>query len=89
MNARGDAVVAWPQTISGKPRVLARLRPAGRLAWRPLEAVSGREARPAAVAAAIDASGAPAVAWAARTGPSATARQVVRTATRPALRPAR
>ncbi|MDX6554156.1 MAG: hypothetical protein QOD86_351 [Miltoncostaeaceae bacterium] len=88
MNARGDAVIAWAQNIAGKRRVLARLRPAGRLAWRPLEAVSGPEASPGTVAAAIDASAAPTVAWAARVGASSTASQVIRTASRPPLRTA-
>jgi hypothetical protein len=85
MNARGNAVVAWAQIIAGRHRVLARLRPAGRLAWRPLEAVSGPETSANAVAAAIDAAGAPTVAWAARAGASS----VIRTATRPALRTAK
>ena len=66
MNVRGDAVVVWSQPVAGSPRALARLRPAGRLAWRPLEAVSGRERGVAGVSASIDADGAPAAAWVAR-----------------------
>ena len=90
MNARGDAVVAWSQTVGGRPRALARLRPAGRLAWRPLEAVSGREGKVNAVEAAVDADGMPTAAWVAQVGTGPQARSVVRVASRAPLRaPAR
>ena len=88
MNARGDAVVVWPQAVAGSPRALARMRPAGRLAWRPLEAVSVRERGVPAVSASIDAEGAATAAWAARPRAGARTATVVRVATRPALRPA-
>jgi hypothetical protein len=88
MNARGDAVVAWSQSVAGSPRALARVRPAGRLAWRPLEAVSGRERGVAAVSASIDAEGALAAAWVARPRGGAKGATVIRVATRAALRAA-
>jgi hypothetical protein len=88
MNSRGEAVVAWPQVIGGVSRVLARLRPAGRLAWRQLEAVSGREAPVQAVSVAMNAAGVATTAWVARPKGLRASEAVVRTATRPALRAA-
>jgi len=80
--------VVWSQPVAGSARALARLRPAGRLAWRPLEAVSGRERGVAGVSASIDSEGAPAAAWVARPRGGAPTATVIRVATRPALRAA-
>jgi hypothetical protein len=88
MNARGDAVVAWSQGVGGAARALARLRPAGRLAWRPLEAVSGPERAVSSVSASIDAAGAATAAWVARPRGASPRATVVKVAVRPALRPA-
>jgi hypothetical protein len=88
MNARGDVVVAWPQRLGGVGRALARLRPAGRPAWRPLEAISGRERSVEAVRVAIDAAGRATAAWVARLEARRTGPAAIRVATRPALRAA-
>ncbi|MDX6554155.1 MAG: hypothetical protein QOD86_350 [Miltoncostaeaceae bacterium] len=88
MNARGDAVVAWSQGVGGSARALARLRPAGRLAWRPLETASGPERGVAAVSASIDVAGAATTAWVARLRGGSAKATIVKVAVRPALRPA-